>query len=306
MRLQLVMVAISVFTSSAVLSSNQKMDWEDGRNLGPVDRKSLDVSKLRKDLDCDETNFLLDNMGNNDHQLVSADFLLQDIQLAKKIRMDSESVWGPISDEMFQDNVLPFKIATEKVSLWRDSFNKLWWDKVKGKSKGEAVKFINREAFQFLNVTYRKEYPGHVPDQDPFTSQKLHYASCTGLSIILASACRSVGIPARLTMTPAWVKGSDPAAGKNGLSDEDENHSWVEVNIGGRWHYIGASEDTDFDNTWFTAQAASAIHSTAEKYKHGIYTVSFKKTDMQIPAPWNTQETVNVIEVTDNYKKKAE
>ena len=44
------------------------------------------------------------------------------------------------------------------------------------------------------------------------------HASCTGLSIFLISALRSVGIPVRLAGTPAWVL-------------TDGNHDWVEVSF---------------------------------------------------------------------------
>ena len=44
------------------------------------------------------------------------------------------------------------------------------------------------------------------------------HASCTGLSIFLISALRSVGIPVRLAGTPAWVL-------------TDGNHDWVEVRL---------------------------------------------------------------------------
>eukprot|EP00954_Amorphochlora_amoebiformis_P002717 213471-Amorphochlora_amoeboformis.AAC.1 len=73
-------------------------------------------------------------------------------------------------------------------------------------------------------------------------------------------------------MTPAWVTptlyipshsptnptlqvtGSTKEERKSGLTGENQNHSWVEVKINGKWHYIGASEESEFDKTWFTAQ----------------------------------------------------
>ena len=66
-------------------------------------------------------------------------------------------------------------------------------------------------------------------NQSPKESIEQGLASCTGLSILLADACRSVGVPARLAGIPSWKN-------KNG------NHTWVESV--GRWVaiYKGAAE----------------------------------------------------------------
>ena len=71
---------------------------------------------------------------------------------------------------------------------------------------------------------------------DPMSILVFGYASCTGVSIVLIDALRSVGIPARLAGTPAWH--GDAANG---------NHNWVEIWIGQSdegediWQFIEAS-----------------------------------------------------------------
>ena len=49
-------------------------------------------------------------------------------------------------------------------------------------------------------------------------------ASCTGLSILLVDALRSVGIPARFAGTASW-------------HDDRGNHSWTEVRLDDGWHF---------------------------------------------------------------------
>jgi len=45
---------------------------------------------------------------------------------------------------------------------------------------------------------------------------------------------------------------------------------------GGRWHYLGASEISEFDHTWFSNQASQAIEFNE---KHGIFASSFRRTN---------------------------
>jgi len=63
---------------------------------------------------------------------------------------------------------------------------------------------------------------------DPMSILIYRYASCTGLSIFLINALRTVGIPARMAGTPAW----------NGKI-ENGNHSWIEFyGSDSKWHIM--------------------------------------------------------------------
>jgi hypothetical protein len=66
---------------------------------------------------------------------------------------------------------------------------------------------------------------------DPMSILLFGYASCTGISIFLINALRTVGIPARMAGTSAW----------NG-SLENGNHSWIEVYISSanQWYILEA------------------------------------------------------------------
>ncbi len=116
-------------------------------------------------------------------------------------------------------------------------------------------------------------------------------ASCTGLSILLVDACRSVGIPARLAGTPMW-------------SNKSGNHTWVEVWDNG-WHFIGASEPDaqGLDHAWFEHNASEAVENIAS---NAIYAVSFKKTGLAFPLDWASEiNWVSAVNVTARYLPKT-
>ncbi|MAT78202.1 hypothetical protein CMK14_24070 [Candidatus Poribacteria bacterium] len=79
---------------------------------------------------------------------------------------------------------------------------------------GDAAAKLNHQIFKHTGVKYsrKRNRPGQAPSETIQTG----VASCTGLSVILIDACRSVGIPARLVGTPLW-------------SNMSGNHSWVEI-----------------------------------------------------------------------------
>ena len=112
-------------------------------------------------------------------------------------------------------------------------------------------------------------------------------ASCTGLSILLIDACRSVGVPARFTGTPLWY-------------NETGNHNWVEIWDDG-WHYTGGAEPTGdrLDVAWFTGSASKA---TKGHPLHAIYAVTWNETDKHFPLVWLPDvKTYGAIDVTDRY-----
>lgn len=111
----------------------------------------------------------------------------------------------------------------------------------------EAVQVINTRLWSLLGKRDRGGHSqpiifqaGQTPRiYDPLSVVAYGHSSCTGLSILLISALRAVGIPARMAGTPAW----------HGNVDEG-NHSWVEVYVpstsddggkGGQWKFLEPS-----------------------------------------------------------------
>jgi predicted esterase len=155
----------------------------------------------------------------------------------------------------------------------------------------EAAQALNAALFIKLKVRYSTQR--NRPDQSPSESMKTGLASCTGLSILLVDACRSVGIPARLAGIPRWV-------------NKPGNHTWVEIWDGG-WHFTGACEHDPkgLNRAWFTGDAALARKDSVE---HAIYATSFKKTKTPFPLVWAPNaKDIFAENVTDRYTagKKA-
>ena len=101
------------------------------------------------------------------------------------------------------------------------------WSRI-ARRPARRPQMLNRSVFPKLKVSYSTQRK--KPHQSPSESIEQGKASCTGLSIILSDACRSVGIPARLVGTPLWTNNSG-------------NHTWVEIWDDG-WHFTGACEPT--------------------------------------------------------------
>jgi hypothetical protein len=195
----------------------------------------------------------------------------------------SEVPWGnDIPKEIFLNDILPYASFNERRENWRGDFHRRFIKiAVKSKTIDQAVLALNKYVFAVLWVQYSATLRPK-PDQSPYESMRAHYASCTGLSILLTDALRSVGIPARIAAITVWP-------------DKSGNHTWVEI-WDGQWHYIGASEPTPLDHTWFTEKAS---HADAG---HRIYATSFKRTGLSFPMLWAPEiKSVPAIDVTERY-----
>ena len=156
------------------------------------------------------------------------------------------------------------------------------------KTPGEAAQVLNQKIFPHFNVRYNTSR--RRPDQSPDESIQSGVATCTGLSILLVDACRSVGIPARVAGTPMW-------------SNMRGNHTWVEV-WDGDWHFAGAAEPdpAGLDHGWFVEDAAKAQRDVPQ---HAIYATSFRRTDTYFPLVWLPgDKSVAAVNVTDRYLAK--
>jgi hypothetical protein len=235
--------------------------------------------------------FLIANMPDRDLQALKADFLLENVALAYQAK--KQVPWGTtIPLEIFLNDVLPYANVDEARDPWRKKLFELCLPLVKDcKTAGEAAHVLNSKIFTVLKVRYstkRKQ-----PHQSPKESIEVGLASCTGLSILLSDACRSVCIPARLVGTPLW-------------SNKSGNHTWVEIWDNG-WHFTGACEadPQGLDRGWFVGNASQA---KKDSVVHAIYATSFKKTKTAFPLVWAPQrKDVYAENVTDRYAKpKAE
>jgi len=253
----------------------------------PVDDFLAAASAKHGDAGANAARFLVEHMPAKDRAGLSVEFLGENLDLALQAR--AEFPWAAkVPEDIFLNDVLPYAVFDEPRDAWRADFLLRSRAIVKdAKSASDAAQALNRQLFNLVKVHYntgRKR-----PNQSPKESMESGKATCTGLSILLVDACRSVGIPARAVGTPLWA-------------NERGNHTWVEI-WDGDWHFTGADEPdaAGLDRGWFTGDAAQA---KADVPRHAIYATSWKRDGLGFPMVWaGKSEEVAAVNVTARYAK---
>lgn len=233
--------------------------------------------------------FLIENMPQMDLVSMKADFLLAHV--AQAHRDLAGAPWSKqIPREIFLNDILPYASLNERRDDSRAKLSEVAASLVKDcTTPGEAAQVLNRSIFKKVNVRYSTKRK--KADQSVIESMESGLASCSGLSILLVEACRSVGIPARVVGTPMWT-------------NMHGNHTWVEI-WDGEWHFTGAAEPDPqgLDRGWFKGDASKADDTKPE---HRIYASSFKKTGIAFPLVWAPQiNWVPAVNVTARYTAAA-
>jgi len=229
------------------------------------------------------TAFLISYMPENDLKTLSADFILDQVQGAWRVREEFE--WcRNLPDSIFLNEVLPYYNLDETRDNWRDDFYNRFAPLVKDCSNiYEAIYSVNQNIMEELGVEYNTKRS--VVNISPFQAIEEQMATCTGLSFLLVDAFRSVGIPARIAGTPLWT-------------NMRGNHSWVEVWIDGEWYFTEYYPDA-LNKSWFLADAGKA---DPEKPVHWIYAASYKPAETNYPLIWDRDsKEVHAVNVTDRY-----
>lgn len=233
--------------------------------------------------------FLLANMPARDLEKLSADYLLRNTALAYEA-LETAPWGGSIPKEIFLNEILPYANIDETREDWRARLREIALPLVAGcTTAAEAAQRLNERLFAKVNVRYSTQR--RKASQSPFESIETGLASCTGLTILLVDACRSVGVPARLVGIPNWV-------------DKRGNHTWIEI-WDQEWHFAGAAEPdpNGLDRGWFTHDASLAIKDSRE---HAIYAASFRRTGLRFPMVWSRgRDYVSAVNVTDRYTPKS-
>ncbi len=108
--------------------------------------------------------------------------------------------------------------------------------------------------------------------------------SCSGNSILLVCALRSVGIPARAVGVETW-------------NHVPGNHTWAEAWFDGEWHMIEANEK-DFNTPWvMEAVGMLAPHQQVLAVQPG--------GAQHFPTVWNKRHSVAAQDVSARYRKLA-
>lgn len=250
-------------------------------------------------------NFLLVTMPAVDRHKVSAEIIGENIRLALEAR--HRFAWArQVPWPLFLNDVLPYACLDEARDPWRADFLKRFGALVKdAPTRDAAAKLINARIQDEVGVKYSTRR--RAANQSPADSMRQGLASCSGLSILLCDAFRSVGIPARIAGVPTWVT-------VNG------NHNWVEVWLGedgapqpdsevtpmlslrwnSAWRVTEYNPDAKgWDHAWFMERAAAADPAQRETW---IYATSWARTGLTFPMVWNLRSTqVHGIDRTAAY-----
>ncbi|MDP7007955.1 MAG: transglutaminase domain-containing protein [Phycisphaerales bacterium] len=229
--------------------------------------------------------WLLTHMPEEDLKTLTGEFLLQNCNLAYEAWQNAP--WkDQVSKELFFDCILPYSNVNERREDWRSDFHARFSEIVKdATTPTEAAILLNQSLYDMVDVHYSTQRP--KADQSPFESIEAGMASCSGLSILLIDACRSVGVPARFTGTPLWY-------------NESGNHSWIEFWDQG-WHYTEANT-SEVDKAWFDDSASKA---TKGHPQHAIFAVTWEESSQHFPLVWLPDVTTyGAVDVTDRYTNK--
>ena len=231
--------------------------------------------------------FLATHRPQRDAQ-IDPDLVIENIGLALHAR--TTYPWAAdVSEDLFFNDILPYAVLDETRERWRPRLHELASAMVvEAKTATEAAQALNRELFKSVNVTYSTGR--RKANQSPLESMELGLASCTGLSILLVDACRSVGIPARVAGIASWT-------------DRNGNHTWVEIHDGERWRFAGAAEydASGLDRGWFAGPASHAIEGHE---LHAIWASSWRRTGDRFPLAWNMSDrSVPGVDVSSRYTR---
>lgn len=150
-----------------------------------------------------------------------------------------------LSEDYFIDFVLYPRINTENIEDCRGFF----YEELLGYLK-EGDWASDQELALAVNYWCQEQVTYQMAD-DRTASAMTTYCSGSGRcgeeSTFAVNALRSVGIPSRQVYAPWW-------------SHCDDNHAWVEIFVGGEWHFMGACEPQPIlDYGWFTNAASRAM-----------------------------------------------
>lgn len=249
--------------------------------------------------------------------------------------------WAKSLDEqIYREYVVPHAVVDEpRRGVWRHEFQWLIETKIlnnlslnllssTSKQIRRILVEINRTIWNIFGngeIIYSPDLaPEIIAPKDVIDKKR---ASCTGLSLVVIYACRSVGIPARLAGVYNWNDGNRRSglcatrcqtqkrtASSEALSDDKQplcsalnNHSWIEVFDGERWVFTGAheapSDDTHaLNNTWFYPEKTNL--QIAGDPEFAIRSTTYSNHSQIFPLAWNpSYPGVYSIDVTHWYQK---
>lgn len=155
------------------------------------------------------------------------------------------------------------------------------------KSAREAVLAVAANMTKVTGVYYSQERRSAIMNAQEALAEKK--VSCTGQSLLLVSALRSVGIPARLVGVGTW-------------NHVPGNHTWCEAWFDGAWHMIEFNE-RDFNTPWVMESVAMLDPRMPEQR---IYAINGSGKKKLFPFYQINGATLAVEDVTSRYMQLSQ
>lgn len=245
----------------------------------------------------DDLAYLIIYMPAADRDTLPLHLLLENIEYAHHVR-HHYSWTKAIPEEIYRTDILPYHVVDEVRDSWRKELYELFAPVVDTcRTMEEALCAVNSRIPLLTGVEYNTLR--EKTNQSPRESMRQGMASCTGLSILLVDALRSVGIPARFVGTASW-------------HDNRGNHSWTEVWLDSAWRVTEYYFPSQLDHLWFMDDAAKA--NPADR-RYAIYATRFGKSDDWFPMVWcgedstaveDLPQTIGAENVTQHYINLAQ
>lgn len=151
--------------------------------------------------------------------------------------VSAQAAWQPeeVPDDIRRLYIDSNLVISEDPCDWRETVANIFRPAVEHcNSPREAVLYIAANMTNLTGVYYSIER--RRADMNALEALAEKKVSCSGQTILMVCAYRSLGIPARAVGIPTWnhIRG---------------NHSWPEVYLDGEWHMIEFNEK-DFNTGW--------------------------------------------------------
>lgn len=223
-----------------------------------------------------ELAYLITHMDAADRDTMSLPLLMENVCFAHQARQ--QFAWTKaLPEEVYLTDVLPYHVVDEVRDAWRKELYELCAPIADTcRTMEEAIRTINGRIPELTGVHYNTLR--EKTNQSPRESMRQGMASCTGLSILLVDALRSVGIPARFVGTASW-------------HDNRGNHSWTEVWLDGQWRVTEYYFPSALDHLWFMDDASKA--NPADRH-YAIYATRFGKADDWFPMVWCGEDSTDI------------
>ncbi len=195
--------------------------------------------------------------------------------------------WGEdIPEDIRAAALIPDRVLDEKPCSWRDELASIFRPAVRDcKSAREAALTLASRMGELTGVYYDRGR--RHPCMNALEALEEKKVSCTGQSILLVCALRSVGIPARAVGVWTWnhVRG---------------NHTWVEAWFEGGWHMVEFNEK-DFNTPW--VMEAIGMLDPGKEVQRVLAVKAGSGTPASVPFPtvWDTQAGIEAEDVTERY-----